>query len=526
MIPTTGSSVFDDQNNEYIIDEPIGRGGFGLVFKAHRIKDNAVFAIKTLLSDVGGAEGFRTFENEVALSKGIESDHVIRYFYTHTGKTYPTLPPYIIMEYAPDQTLQELISNAVTSKQKFSADALREMFGQLIDGMKAINAVIVHRDIKPQNILRFGNTLKISDFGLSKYAFESTRSATLKGYGSLLYIAPEGWRSEKNTIQMDIYSMGIVFYQLATLEYPYKDINQFSDVDKIKTAHLAAPVNKACLNLNLPQNMISVIIRMLEKSVDKRYKNWDEITTGLEAPAASNSILAHAVEGAVKHTLSADLLKQEKTAAILSAKQQVNEFKQIVKYQFDETIVEPLIDFVDKYQALYQGTNTISLSKTQDGNSMLSGSHISFYITTPYKTTISVAIEIILKENHTRRNYYNRIFGGNEYIEENYIPECEHRKVLAWGYIRVDEWKGYNLLLLQKIDSNDFYGDWFILENHPSHIVPTDKIGPFALDFNEIEQAMADLHALSYVNSTLKPLTVQLLYDFVTECIGHDKYKI
>jgi len=526
MIPTTGSSVLDDQNNEYVLDEPIGRGGFGLVYKAHRKNDHAVFAVKTLLSDVGGDEGFRTFENEVALSKGIESDHVIRYFYTHTGKTYPTLPPYIIMEYAPDKTLEDLISNAITSKQKFSADSLREMFGQLIDGMKAINAVIVHRDIKPQNILRFGNTLKISDFGLSKYAFESTRSATLKGYGSLLYIAPEGWRSEKNTTQMDIYSMGIVFYQLATLEYPYKDINQFSDVDRIKTAHLSAPVNKACLNLNLPQNMISVILRMLEKSVDKRYKNWDEIASGLEAPATSNSLLAHAVEGAIKHTLSADLLKQEKTAAILSAKQQVNDFKQIVLYQFEETVVEPLSDFVERYRALYQGVNSISLTKPFDNTTIMNNNRVSFYIMTPYRTKISVELEIILKENHIRKNYYDRMFGTNKYIEENYIPECEHRKILAWGYIRVDNWKGYNLLLLQKIDSDDFYGDWFILENHPSHLAPTDKSGPFALNFNEIEQAIIDIHAMSYINSTLKPLSVQLLYDFVNECIDHDKYKI
>ena len=189
-------------------------------------------------------------------------------------------------------------------------------------------------------------------------------------------------------------------------------------------------------------------------------------------------------------------------------------------------IVDPLNDFVEHYRALYQGTNSISLTRSFDGNTTLSSNRIGFYIMTPYKTKISVEIEIVLKENHTRKNYYDQIFGGNKYIEENYIPECEHRKILAWGYIRVDKWKGYNLLLLQRIDSDDFYGDWFILENHPSHLVPTDKTGPFALDFSEIEQTIIDLHALSHVNSTLKPLSIQLLYDFVNECIDHDKYKI
>lgn len=526
MIPTTGSSVLDDQNNEYILDEPIGRGGFGLVYKAHRKNDNAVFAIKTLLSDVGGDEGFRIFENEVALSKGIDSDHVIRYLYTHTGKTYPTLPPYIIMEYAPDKTLEELITNAITNKQRFSADALREMFGQLIDGMKAINAVIVHRDIKPQNILRFGNTLKISDFGLSKYAFESTRSATLKGYGSLLYIAPEGWRNEKNTIQMDIYSMGIVFYQLATLEYPYQDINQFSDVDKIRTAHLSSPINKACLNLNLPQNMISVILRMLDKSVEKRYKNWDDIVAGLDAPKTRDSLLGSAVEQAVKQTLSIDLLKQEKAAALQEKARIKSEFKQVVLFQFEDAIYEPLRSFVEEYNALYQGASRLAINKSFDRTTIMNSDRAEFSLLTPFRSRISIEIEIVLLENYKRKNYYDRPFGGDKYIEENYIPECDKRKVLAWGYVQVDQGEGFNLLLLEKANGDDSYGDWFILENHPSAFVRGNQRGAFPFKFNELVNGVAELHVMSLVESTLKPLHAQDLYDFVLNCISQEKYKV
>lgn len=83
--------------------------------------------------------------------------------------------------------------------------------------MIAINAELVHRDIKPENILVSNDVLKISDFGLAKIASESTRTMSFKGYGTIPYIAPEAWNSDKNTIQMDIYSMGIVFYELATL---------------------------------------------------------------------------------------------------------------------------------------------------------------------------------------------------------------------------------------------------------------------------------------------------------------------
>ena len=88
---------------------------------------------------------------------------------------------------------------------------------------------MIHRDIKPENILICDGICKITDFGLAKVASESTRTMSFKGYGTLQYIAPEAWKSEKNTIQMDIYSMGIVFYELALLDYPY-DITS-NDVD-------------------------------------------------------------------------------------------------------------------------------------------------------------------------------------------------------------------------------------------------------------------------------------------------------
>ena len=69
---------------------------------------------------------------------------------------------------------------------------------------------LLNRDIKPDNILVHNGKLKITDFGLSKYATDSPRTLTLKGYGILEYVAPEAWESDKNTVQMDIYSMQVL----------------------------------------------------------------------------------------------------------------------------------------------------------------------------------------------------------------------------------------------------------------------------------------------------------------------------
>ena len=92
---------------------------------------------------------------------------------------------------------------------------------QLVDGIEAINAKMLHRDLKPDNILIGADGLKIGDFGLSKIVGAATRSRTFKGGQHILYMAPEGWKQETNQIQIDMYSMGIIFFEIASLAFPY-----------------------------------------------------------------------------------------------------------------------------------------------------------------------------------------------------------------------------------------------------------------------------------------------------------------
>ena len=87
--------------------------------------------------------------------------------------------------------------------------------------MEAINAKMLHRDLKPDNILLDGDIPKIGDFGLSKLVGAATRSQTFKGGQQIFYMAPEGWKFDKNEIQIDMYALGIVLYEIAALRYPY-----------------------------------------------------------------------------------------------------------------------------------------------------------------------------------------------------------------------------------------------------------------------------------------------------------------
>ena len=173
--------------------------------------------------------------------------------------------------------------------------------------MLAISKNLVHRDIKPENILIADGELKISDFGLSKMAGESTRTLTFKGYGTAKYVAPEAWKNDSNTIQMDIYSMGIVFYELATLQYPY-DISSIRDPLGMRDVHLFQTVKApSAINHDLPAIIIAIIMRMMEKSVHRRFNNWEDIIAALEIKDMPQGSMSSLINKAMEHRNEADL---------------------------------------------------------------------------------------------------------------------------------------------------------------------------------------------------------------------------
>ena len=89
MFISNGTVLKDGEEKEYFLDEMIGRGGFGYVFKAHRLEDNQVFAVKTMLPAFSDETSIKSFKNEIGTAQTIEGEGVIKYVYTHNGDTYP-----------------------------------------------------------------------------------------------------------------------------------------------------------------------------------------------------------------------------------------------------------------------------------------------------------------------------------------------------------------------------------------------------------------------------------------------------
>lgn len=265
------------------------------------------------------------------------------------------------MEYANNGTLKDFINQYTKDKEFGEEGNLKNLFIQLAKGMKVVNNVLVHRDIKPDNILIKDDVVKISDFGLSKIATDRTRTITFKGFGHVMYTAPEGWKNDKNTIQMDIYSMGLVFYELATLEFPYK-ITNLNDVEQWKNAHLfVEPINPSKINKNLSPSLSLVIMKMLEKSTSKRFKQWEEIEEYLTNNPIEEKESSNIINTMLSNRLDKDNIESQKRLEEERKDKENEEFCKLVQYQFIKDIHKPIEEFIDTFNKAYpQGEITMT----------------------------------------------------------------------------------------------------------------------------------------------------------------------
>lgn len=509
MILTIGALVKDDQGRQYILDELLGSGGFGSVFKAHR-DDGTIYAVKTLHPSFDDDKAYLSFKNEIAQSILVKSDNVIKYTYAHDGERYPNLPPYIIMEYANGGTLRDLLDTRQPAF--FDLSTLIGYYRQLASGMLAISKNLVHRDIKPENILIADGELKISDFGLSKMAGESTRTLTFKGYGTAKYVAPEAWKNDSNTIQMDIYSMGIVFYELATLQYPY-DISSIRDPLGMRDVHLFQTAKAPSgINYDLPANIVAIIMRMMEKSVHRRFENWEDIIAALDNDKTPQGSLSSLVNKAMAHRNEADLDWQKRKATEEKEKIERQNRIRLVESQYEADILNPIEEFVNGFNAQYAGHGNFSVKKKPITD--LSRT-ISTTITSPSARQVKINGEVIFKESFTRKRRLDPFFDDGRIIKENYIPQCDGRNVMFWAQVSDYAGLGFNILLLESKD--DIYGEWFVLENESNGLSRTNRPSPFGFNLSELPKEIVRLRALHIYNMRLMPYEREKIIGFLAE---------
>ncbi len=507
MLVGPNTKVFDGDKNEYVVGEPLGHGGFGLVYQLKRTSDNTDWALKTIYLSFGNETAMRSFLNEGLQAAKIRHPNVITYQFFHDGTLFAELPPYIIMEFAKDGDLASLLARKAAAKEFFSTQDLTEIYRQLVSGMREINSSLVHRDIKPENILIDGQTLKVTDFGLAKIAAAATRSKTFKGFGTLGYMAPEAWKSDANTIQMDIYSMGIVFYELATLQHPYHIEGKQEALPAWEHAHLyqaASPANR--LNPDIPVGFSDFIAKMMEKSTTKRCKNWDEVESLLNKASVAKFSGLHEVDlilSQLSKTVSAEQEAETKQAEYLNRRIQ---FFRIVASQVEQAIQKPLQTWIEEFNAKSQhGSVKMDYSRLDD----FADGRFGLQFSLPGRCTVTIELASLFDFAWTRQRY-DKIYQRELTVRK--VPQFKGKKIMAWGSMTSNSGAGFNLLLLEQED--DIYGSWIVLINRNAGLFPNRRMPepfPFMPDEYERELEIASVGAMHIYNSEVKALTEAVL---------------
>lgn len=250
----------------------LSHGGMGEVHEGARRDDPSIrVAIKTPFPEFA-KDGGVVFLREAEAARNVASPHVV------PVEDWGDQPPFIAFEFMTGQTLRAVIDDRRQHGKLWTEAELVALFRQLVTAMQAINARVIHRDLNPKNIFVDNGVLKVTDFGISKYVGDATRSQTYKGWGTLEYMAPESFTRDTVTERADQYSLGAVFFEMATFQQPFAGTPR----DKLQEAHTYTTSPRLTeLRPDLSERLATLVARMLGKLENERFSRWPDIETEL-----------------------------------------------------------------------------------------------------------------------------------------------------------------------------------------------------------------------------------------------------
>lgn len=429
----------------FVVVKFLGKGFFGQVYRAIGKESKTEVAVKMLPADELDSPStirVRSFLNEqMGALLQIRHPNVVSYLYIDEG-TMAEIGPYIMLEYVTGGTLLQFLEKARKSNEQLTLPTALKLMSQISLGAQAINEQLVHRDIKPDNILLLGEEdpiVKICDFGIAKAALEGTRLETFKGIQHFRYMAPEVIQRGKNTTKIDVYSVGLVFYEILTLEHPL--VSQVSDPDDPFEWH-DVHQHKQCQDVrsvrsDVPRHISKLLLRMTDKSPNVR-PNWEEVLSALTSEPRSSptklpnidpsivTIMEQTAEAKFREEQAEkvrilDEQKRTKDTAIRNAtlRAEVDARQNDLLAEFDEKIT-----YLNSQVPDYQFTIEV-------------GENFRKYIL-PTHNAIVVSLQ--------QPNWIEAIFG-------------EHESIRAVGVMCIEGALSFNLVLRSPAD-NVFQGSW------------------------------------------------------------------
>ena len=365
------------------------------------------------------------------------------------------------------------------------------MMYDLLLGMQEIHKTAIHRDLKPDNILLDDdNSLVISDFGLSRFVTDATQTETFKGWGTIKYMSPECWTYEENTPAMDIYSLGLIFFEILTGESPFHPETQTRD--GWRDCHLFSNIpniTKYRQDVNVKLNQI--IQKMTAKRISERYKSIDEIfqpfLDSRKQSSETNSEIELLAQKAnsVFEIQTAEKLKKERAFEeqtnyiaflnqhiddlfnrVVSVVEQINEKLETVKYRTSRT---------RQQQRSVKQSLTISLVEKSFTISFLEYDSIDEYDKDKKQKFID--------RQRQQYGFYMKPYDGCYFTKNNIVLIG-----LAETTFKIKKFEfGFNLLLKKPANVN--YGEWYVCQ-FSENITPANT--PFGVSlinlFSEFEK--------------------------------------
>ena len=256
-------------NERYEVIRSIGEGGMANVYLAYDTILDRNVAVKVLRGDLSGDEKFvRRFQREALSASSLAHPNIVEMY--DVGEDNGVY--FIVMEYIEGKTLKQLLKKRGTLTLSESIDIML----QLTDGMAhAHDSYIIHRDLKPQNIMiKDDGQIKITDFGIAMALNATQLTQTNSVMGSVHYLPPEQASGKRCTTKSDIYSMGIIFYELLSGSLPFKGENAV----EIALKHMRDPLPSLREdNSAIPQSVENIIRRATAKNPKNRYENAKEM---------------------------------------------------------------------------------------------------------------------------------------------------------------------------------------------------------------------------------------------------------